>query len=356
MRKTVSLGWLLVVGAAGCAVDDVEVDGGLEEVGGDDEDGEVEFRSCTAGPCRGAATGWGCDHCGYQNSPEVGGHAASDFAIGAGYGFRLSGIEDTLGVRHPVEVLANGELQVTIGSKKYKGQQLVDWKLIFLGYSYEWPVTIFAYSEQYSWTDCTTRIPTYGFAPMHDKFHNDVPLYNICPGISMDGTSVVLTPHETYDQASKTVNNDWSRVAVSCRAHAGMKMKFIGYTRDKMPGGANADDHLSERRAAFKMLTADYCGDGTGTYTVAGTPLVWDDTPTNNDFHVCPGDLVESYWTEGGALCLSKPRWVSDASKVKCWNDDAPPQLERLPYCEDLADPTDPAEWGQLAPIMSAIP
>ena len=58
----------------------------------------------------------------------------------------------------------------------------------------------------------------------------------------------------------------------------------------------------------LKMLTADYCGDGT-PFTVAGQPLNWmDDRGTMKLLQQPPQLGFEARWNDAGPVCLDKPR------------------------------------------------
>lgn len=58
--------------------------------------------------------------------------------------------------------------------------------------------------------------------------------------------------------------------------------------------------------ACVRALRADYCGDG-GSYTQPGTPVnIYDQIGVQRDDATWP---VEADWNEGGALCVSQPRW-----------------------------------------------
>jgi hypothetical protein len=68
-------------------------------------------------------------------------------------------------------------------------------------------------------------------------------------------------------------------------------------------GTTNNDWKLGQ--AALKMLSADYCGNGT-PFTVTGEPLVWRSL-SGMDFNTTPTDL-EARWDQNGARCLDVPR------------------------------------------------
>src|SRR5678815_5264127 len=65
-----------------------------------------------------------------------------------------------------------------------------------------------------------------------------------------------------------------------------------------------------------RLARADYCGDGT-PHTHDGTKInVWDTLPRPIESHggLLPpaGMLFEAGWNTGGAVCLSRARWMLD--------------------------------------------
>lgn len=138
---------------------------------------------------------------------------------------------------------------------------------------------------------------------------------NLCAGVTL--TSVVdpgpdalgMQPDEALlfegdhiDLVSKTVavepDLDW--FTIGCSGHVLTKLHL---TRNTIAStsGTPAAATFAGRQATLKLLTADYCGDGTA-FTVAGQPLIW------LSFTGSPPGSTEAYWNAYGPLCLSTPR------------------------------------------------
>ncbi|WP_437746996.1 ADYC domain-containing protein [Sorangium sp. So ce1504] len=67
---------------------------------------------------------------------------------------------------------------------------------------------------------------------------------------------------------------------------------------------------MSELHAAcVRMVSADYCGDGTSA-TIEGTPIdVWDTAGVHTKEPDSPGHGFEAAWTSKGAVCVDHLRW-----------------------------------------------
>ena len=103
---------------------------------------------------------------------------------------------------------------------------------------------------------------------------------------------------------SDTTDKRWFNIA--CGRDTLAKLRL---TRHSMRG-TNNDWKVSQ--TVLKMLSADYCGDGT-SFTVAGEPLVWQ-SPTGMSYRLSPTSL-EARWTERGATCLDVPRAASTSNE-----------------------------------------
>ncbi|HWB80826.1 MAG TPA: ADYC domain-containing protein [Nannocystaceae bacterium] len=274
------LGTLLVLALAGCQ------EGGPDDVGDDD----VEPRS---------GTGWSCRTCGFSNSPHMGVHPLEAFHLGSDPvdGFRLVEIRDYNNTSYTPS-LSGDLLTATKGNQVKSGAQLVGWWLVFqnqAGASFN--VKVYSYSTQPDWAS-GALVDTYSFV-----YSDNGELSNVCPGLDPDETSVVILPGERYDLASNTVldkQSGWATLA--CRGHALAKMKMLGY--DPADGyGSSA----SERQATLRMVTADYCGDGT-SFTQLGTPLDLVDKRGSFTLPNALGSRMEAHFDLDGAVCLDTPR------------------------------------------------
>jgi hypothetical protein len=114
---------------------------------------------------------------------------------------------------------------------------------------------------------------------------------------------------------------------LACAGTAMAKMHLLRHTqvqgeaamRQPLPVMPPSD---ADRQAMLRMLTADYCGDGS-TYTNNGHPLIYNDA---NHWFPAPGRPVpqipldgstnghiqsfEAVWGPGGAICIDTPRKV----------------------------------------------
>lgn len=279
------LGVALVLASAGCQ------DGGPDDL----DDDDVELRG---------GSGWGCRTCGYSNSPYMGVHPLEAFHVGSDPvdGYRLVEIRDYSGTSYTPSL--DGDLLVaTKGAQVKSGGQLVGWWLVFqnqLGTSFN--VKVFSYNTQPDWAS-GALVDTYSF--MYDDSGE---LTNVCPGLNPDETSVVIIPGERYDLGSNTVvekQAGWATLA--CRGHALAKMKMLGYD----PGDGYGSS-VGERQATIRMITADYCGDGT-SFTVLGQPLEWADKRGSFPIAGANAQREEAKFDADGAICLDTPRHAARA-------------------------------------------
>jgi hypothetical protein len=92
---------------------------------------------------------------------------------------------------------------------------------------------------------------------------------------------------------------------LGCAGSALAKMALTGHTEASL-NAHTFETKLKDRQAMLKLLSADYCGDGT-PFTVAGQPLSWSDDKGTMKLAAVPLEL-ESRWTDEGAACLERPR------------------------------------------------
>lgn len=115
----------------------------------------------------------------------------------------------------------------------------------------------------------------------------------------------ILFEGDRIDLGSKTVaveaDRDWFNIG--CAGHVLSKLHLTRNTLASTSAVAGAES-FSGRQATLKLLTADYCGDGTA-FTVAGQRLVWQGGLVE---YIEPPMTIEAHWGEHGALCLDQPR------------------------------------------------
>lgn len=265
--------------------------------------GKAEHR--TKGYSAGGGPHWGCRDCGFTNSPFLGLHAFESVGYGTVPGAspnKLVEAVDASGSAWPVYVDEYG-LGVDKAGDELRGDDLVGWTLIVDATtatgSMTFEVEVYAFEEVPGWDDNEEPVPTYGLS-VYDSGTDT--MVNVCPGMDVDLTSVVFLDRELYDLSSYGVNEGVDNVAsMACRGHAVAKMKLLQY-------GPSSGTTVEERLATLRMITADYCGDGTSN-TVHGTPLDWTDQRGHVMFDEnTMSSVVEAEWSEEGALCANTPR------------------------------------------------
>lgn len=146
---------------------------------------------------------------------------------------------------------------------------------------------------------------------------------NVCPppdyttsgGITEWDHTAAMSPYQTllyegdrFDDKGRTVGHvaqdDWFNIG--CGAHTLAKLRLTRNTIHTAASWQNV-------QAAFKMLSADYCGTGR-SFTVDGEPLVWRDRGTMV-FWQKPLEL-EARWDENGATCLNSPRLLRSTNPL----------------------------------------
>lgn len=119
--------------------------------------------------------------------------------------------------------------------------------------------------------------------------------------LNLPGEFSVLFEGNRYDAKTKTLRPaDRAWFNIGCASHALSKLFLTGLTNE------TGDATEAEQQAALKMITADYCGDGT-SFTLGGEPLYWKTSNGYMDFYGNPTTL-EARWTEKGAVCVEVPR------------------------------------------------
>jgi hypothetical protein len=174
-------------------------------------------------------------------------------------------------------------------------------------------------------------VPVYDFSVHIGKVN--APPIDLCtsnPGAdTWDGLDTYALAYrgERYDPVHKTnmpTNYDEGWAFLACKGGGGTKLHLsrqtyaaqwdtIGFTDIIYP------TTIEHRTAFLKAVTADYCGDGTGTYTVFGQPLRYaaSEDPNQLDRVWPTRTSMEALWKDKGAICLDTPRHV-DRSQVNC--------------------------------------
>jgi hypothetical protein len=157
---------------------------------------------------------------------------------------------------------------------------------------------------------------------------------------------------DRFDPETRTVahtaDNNWFNIACGTTTLAKLRL-----TRNTIQTA-----NWRNVQAAFKNLSADYCGTGTA-FTFPGEPLVWRDRNGMEYFHLGSKNDLEARWNENGAMCMNSPRLlrsgnpavaatytdVWEAIKLDC--DAAGKQLQQ---CNDL----DPINWEMSDELVTS--
>ncbi len=161
----------------------------------------------------------------------------------------------------------------------------------------------------------------------------------------------ILFDLDWFNMERKTLNRvpDPNRFNIGCAGHTLSKMHL---TRNTIASqGAGYAAHWEDRQATLKMLTADYCGDGTA-FTVAGQALDWQG---GGVLYFSPPGRLEARWTERGAACLEMPRMMrpTTAQGAAAFPDvekAIAAQCRRPPPCEDR-DPNSPSSGLRISAL-----
>ncbi|PCC69616.1 hypothetical protein SAMN02745121_06424 [Nannocystis exedens] len=283
---------------------------GVMAIGGacaGEEDGEPEFRDT------------GCPNCGGNGSNSA---HANLYPIDTlnllgepnEAGVRVLGVEDPLGTLYALRTVGDelAAWDLMADTPLAVGDELVGWtiKLYIAEPAEELDIEILKREgELDSYVEAAPPISGYALAYHHSANYTE--LYSVCPDFQDDGPDVVATTiirGELYEEGSKqvTVSPDW--ITIACRGNAVFKMKQMGYGPNQNFPGQSAPASPRQRQATIRMITADYCGDGT-SFTADGTALDWQNLAETLAPHEPPSwSDVEALWDEDGALCLSNPR------------------------------------------------
>jgi hypothetical protein len=106
---------------------------------------------------------------------------------------------------------------------------------------------------------------------------------------------------------------DQKLVTVSCASGALGKCLRFGYKPWKTLKGESLRNY---HQSCFRMVRADYCGDGVG-HTRDGTPINVYDRLRIQTADRAPDMSFEAAWGVNGALCINHLRWPDELDYVK---------------------------------------
>jgi hypothetical protein len=160
------------------------------------------------------------------------------------------------------------------------------------------------------WEDASTPTPQWKNLCSNGLGNGEDPL-------GMTAHYSVVYEKDRIDAASLTVFEDAAYFSIGCAGHAIAKMYLTGHTHSAAAAfGLNRT--VARRTAMLKVLTADYCGNGTET-TIPGVRLQWKASDGTMDYPdadgvdpYAPGEgLLEARWNDQGqVICLEDPRLV----------------------------------------------
>lgn len=144
-------------------------------------------------------------------------------------------------------------------------------------------------------------------------------LRDVCNGEllgPLTSTAVVLGG-ETYDLGEQDGEPGPGPLADNrVRGLGGGRLRLMNYGPQSDFDGEGHPATPAQRQATLKMLTADYCGDGT-SYTANGTPLAWENAEGTVQTSTKPGAL-KGVWGPAGALCLEATRLATSRWRASC--------------------------------------
>ena len=305
------------------------------EVGDPSGDQLDSPRAARRTPQKQTSIGWGCRGCGFSNSPLLGTFPLDTIYTGSLEDPDLNRLVSATSPAGDVfAVSVDHDMLVATGNgSSATGHDLVGWTLQIKTGGQLLNLEIYNFAEVEDWTDQQHDTPTWGLAYYDATSDSHV---NVCPGLNLDETSVVLLNEETYDADHEVYPGKTGFTTLACRGHALAKMKLLGYGPDDVQFSTSPE----ERQATLRMLTADYCGDGSSN-TVVGQSLGWADAREHVLFDPSiMTDEIEAEWDDSGATCVNTPRAFPRAQVVTCG----------LPYCEDTYAGNNGATWATLNP------
>ncbi len=287
-----------------------------------------------------SGSGFGCAHCGIGlgNSPTINGADLSDIHLDA---MNTSGVKLRLGTG-PLPNASQFVLDVDPVTETFRALDPDEHDLVlfegsdFVGAKIALEMPNGGGTVTLVITDIDIGVESWaaGGAPIvayRAQYLSGGAYQSLCPSTSPENQWFTLISGEIYDRSNHLITPSARSVSIACVGEAASKMKLMDF-HPQGNRGATTDDRL----ATLRMITADYCGDGT-PYTASGVQVAWRDgdglvePPT--DEHV-----LEAMWTKDGARCLDTPR-LTDRDLVHC----------DIPSCEGLQE-FDGEVWRTMLP------
>jgi hypothetical protein len=225
------------------------------------------------------------------------------------------------------------------GQLMASGPKMIGWELVLLIDDVFAAIRITGHGTLPSLAKNGAPISVYALETV-DEFGK---LINICPGKPLGAAAATILHGETYDAGLKVIDKSGPQwITLACADEAIFKVKRLGYGPGGNQGPKGSPATPAQRTATLKMVTADYCGTG-HSFTANQVKVNW----RNVAGTVSTSDVglfvqYEAVWTEKGASCIGKPRYVPKSEVA---------QYCQLPTCTQyLQNSPAPYEWQTLVP------
>ncbi|MEJ7597364.1 MAG: ADYC domain-containing protein [Kofleriaceae bacterium] len=217
-----------------------------------------------------------------------------------------------------VEII-KGELVAKRGGQVVRGTALVGAKLVAHAATADTPPVVVdvAYRITAITAELAAYDPTYtGGTYLYtlEQYRTDTQTWAPACGADQDGRRVAIPIAATWNAQGDRVESATS-FTFACTTGVIAKCYRWGY-RPWRTGYGGADIE-SIHQTCTRVARADYCGNGTAN-THEGTWInIWDRLPAPGPIQshgLLPplGMLFEAGWNTGGAVCLSRARWLLD--------------------------------------------
>ena len=173
-----------------------------------------------------------------------------------------------------------------------------------------------------------------------EQFASDTGTWQAACPVDADGRTAAIPLDAVWnDHGDRTESN--TQFTFGCTTGVIAKCYRWGYR----PWVTGYGDLVAMHQTCTRVARADYCGNGKPN-THDGTKInVWDTLPPPGPIQrhgalPPPGMMFEAGWNTGGAVCLSRARWlIDDSVKIAALGPDrlVPPGLGQT-VCDSIAD------------------
>jgi hypothetical protein len=258
-------------------------------------------------------------------------------------GFALDGVKLQGSQLSNVRV-EKGELVANRGATTLRGTALADVHLTAIAANADDPPVIAeveyritAITPESSAYDVTNSGNTYLYTL--EQYRADTDAWVPACEPDSDGRRVAIPVAATFDARGNRVESS-TLFTFGCTTGVIAKCYRWGYR----PWLTGYGDIASTHWTCTRLARADYCGDGT-SHTQDGTWInVWDRLPApgpiqRHGFLPPLGMVFEAGWNTGGAVCLSRARWLLDNTLANlCPDRLVPPGLLGATVCDTVVE------------------